>query len=73
MSDDVECDSCMSKVQLKDYDFNFGLNSNLCSLCAGSFAGTLYAYHRGRPEQMVASTACYIGNEILKELRKGKS
>lgn len=72
--DERECAFCRSRgVTLAEYQRHSNTAPRLlCDLCASTDGGTIQHY----PEQYDSSTRvlagmlCFIGNEILKELRK---
>lgn len=67
--------SCESEVELVNYKKNHGPMRNvwLCDLCANTSSRSLYEFHQNSDSHSIVSAICYIGNEILKELRKNKS
>ena len=70
--DPPECSSCGAKgVKLTNYNkHGLGLEVDLCDLCANSPAGNAAVYPGQNPHGDVLQTICFVGNEILKELRK---
>jgi hypothetical protein len=75
IEDDEQCDSCDSKdVPLNDYPQGIGnsrRSRKLCFLCANTRAGNALEYpEQYRGQDGILQAICFVGNEILKALRK---
>ena len=68
MKDIPECDCCMAQgIKLTKYKES---GRTLCKLCANTLADYVHRRAYGSEECHIMQTICYVGNEILKELRK---
>ena len=80
-TDAPECDCCRaSGVRLKEYDLRRPLMRDdpermrmLCELCAGTMTSTYVLQYPGQHDRdsvEVMRTLCYVGNQILKAVRR---
>lgn len=84
MRDPEMCEGCASEgVSLTEYARSPGVDLSklepwahkvwLCKLCAFTRLGTEVTSRRHSDETYVLQTINFVGNEILKELRKGNT
>lgn len=75
-SEDVPLKAYGHIMHSRRYDvarsFNTPPFKALCYLCAATYASTMEEYPDGRDSDVteIAKAICFVGNEILKELRK---
>lgn len=69
-----DCDSCRCEdVAVTEYPAtHFSAAKRVCELCAKTMTSTWVDYsHTNKDALEVMRTVCYVGNIILRELRKG--